>query len=154
MFRGESIVMKFTRDYISPEDAVMLNQLEIYDYDKKIIRKWKANDSWLIEQEQKIYFVHVGGSGNLEQAPQQYDLIWKGRKIVIFKDNYSSYDNWNLLGIYAPIEFKSVEATLIELIEIVLNENHRIDIRRSEIIYNTEKFTVNNLNICYRDEVK
>ena len=95
--------MKFTRDYISPEDAVMLNQLEIYDYDKKIIRKWKANDSWLIEQEQKIYFVQVGGSGNLEQAPQQYDLIWKGRKIVIFKDNYSSYDNWNLLGIYAPI---------------------------------------------------
>ncbi len=146
--------MNFEREYISSSDESLFNQFEMYDYDKQIICKWREGYNWLVEREQEIYFVHVGGSGNLEQAPQQYDLIWKGKKIVIFKDNYSSYHCWNLLGIDAPIELKEYESELIELINIVLEENHRVNICRSGLIYHNEKFTVNNFKITYRDNVR
>lgn len=142
--------MEFIKEYLSAENATLLNQLEIFDYDREDIRKFGERDCWLVERDEKIYFVYVGGSGNLEQAPQQYDLIWKDKKVVIFKDNYSSYNTWNLCGIYAPTEFKSIETALTALIKIVLEENHKMYIA----IQNTEKFTVNNFEITYRDEVK
>lgn len=146
--------MSFIKEYIPKKDEELFNLWKMYNYDKENIRKWNPYDKWLADRERKIYFMHIGGSGNLEQAPQQYNLIWDNKKIVIFIDNYSGIHDWNILKIYAPNELKLVETELITLIKTVIEENHKVDIYKGGYIYCATKMTINNLhNIYYQDNV-
>ncbi len=146
--------MSFKKEYIPQDYEELFNSFEIYDYHRQCLRKWCPSDKWLADVNKEIYFMYVGGSCNLEQDPQQYNLVLKNKKIVIFVDNYSSHDNWKLLGIYVPIELQSHEDELIELIKYVLQENHRVDISKSGYVYSEKNLTINNFHILYKDVVK
>lgn len=146
--------MAFIKEYITSEDIDFLNTLEIYNYHQKNIKCWNEKNIWMVDREKEIYFIYVGGSMNLEQDPQQYELIWKGKKVVIFQDNYSHDNKWILSGIYAPVEFEPMEEQLLDVIRMVLNEYYRIRFWRSETTYKTDELIVNNIEVTYKKEVK
>lgn len=163
--------MAFVKERISVEDKNLFNSFEVYDYDNERILTWALagglSSKWVIDRKREIYFFYVSGGHHLEQHPyQQYDLIWNGKKVVIFLEKWGNYDaksdeercshyTYDIIDIRAPQEFMSLQREMVELIEELIKINHAIDITNNGIYKNKNTMTIKNICIPqYSDEVR
>lgn len=138
--------MAFVKERIPEADKDLFNSFDVYDYDNgedSIFTKWYPDRKWVVDREREIYFFYVFGGHHLEQHPyQQYDLIWKGKKTVIFVEvsvsGNPTPDNpmrlhsvYNIVDIRAPMEFKKCEGELISVITKAIKADHSVDILNS-----------------------
>ncbi len=91
---------------------------------------------WVADRENEIYFTFVGREWDEDRTPQ-YDLIWKGKKILVYYtygvDSMPLENNpthklvvCTIVKIHAPKEFRQCEEEMIELIKSVIafDRNH------------------------------
>ena len=150
--------MAFVKERIPEADKDLFNSFEAYDYDNGRIHTWglagSSSSKWVVDRDQEIYFFYVYGGHHLEQHPyMQYDLIWKGKKAVIFIEHSVSRnpttDNpmrlhsiYNVVGIRAPKEFKNCESELISLIKELIRADHSVSITNSAAYANENTFNI------------
>lgn len=163
--------MAFVKERISEADKDLFNSFEAYDYDNERILTWGLaggpRSKWVVDREREIYFFYVSGGHHLEQHPyQQYDLVWKGKKVVIFlqaRSNYDtkpdgsqySYHSYDIVDIRAPMELKKHERELIKLIIEAIKANHATVINNYGIRKNTRSMQIKVvLTPRYFDEVR
>ncbi|MBQ2799570.1 MAG: hypothetical protein IJF09_09315 [Ruminiclostridium sp.] len=111
--------MAFQMEYLTDEDIQFLNSFNIYNRKRCCINKsWYHNSKLLADTEREIYFIYIDGSGNIEQCPHHYALIWKGTVFILYRNSYN-FDDWY---VDAPYKFKFCKEELIELVNEVLAE--------------------------------
>lgn len=160
----------FVKERIPEADKDLFNSFDVYDYDNgedSIFTKWYPDRNWVVDREREIYFFYVFGGHHLEQHPyQQYDLVWKGEKIVIFLDMHcgnTTNDNdprcfnttYDIISIRASKELKKHERELISLIKEVIKADHSTEITNSGIRKNPGTMKIEGMLIPeYFDEVR
>lgn len=163
--------MAFVKERIPEADKDLFDSFEVYDYDNKRIHTWELaggpRSKWVVDREREIYFFYVYGGHHLEQHPyQQYDLVWNGRKAVVFLQKWLNYDTktdgsqcsyygYDIVNIRAPMEFKKHERELINLIKEAIEVDHAIVINNYGIRNNPGKIQIKGvLTPEYFDEVR
>lgn len=160
--------MAFVKERIPEADKDLFNSFDVYDYDNREEHtKWFPDSKWVVDREREIYFFYVSGGHHLEQHPyQQYDLVWNGRKAVVFLQKWLNYDtktdgsqcsyySYDIVNIRAPMEFKKHERELINLIKEAIEVDHAIVINNYGIRNNPGKIQIKGvLTPEYFDEVR
>ena len=160
--------MAFVKEKIPESDKDLFNSFDVYDYDNKMEHtRWSPDSKWVADRKREIYFFYVSGGHHLEQHPyQQYDLIWKGRKVVIFLHKWGNYDpkidgslcscySYDIVDIHAPTEFKKYEHKLISLIKEAIKADHATIINNFGVRDNPSKIQIRGVfTPKYYDDVR
>ena len=160
--------MAFVKERISEADRDLFNSFDVYDYDNSEEHtKCSPDSKWVVDREREIYFFYVSGGHHLEQHPyQQYDLVWKGKKVVMFIEKSVSrnptpdnpmrmHSEYNIVGIRAPMEFKKCEGELISLIKKAIKSNHSVNILNSGTFPNENTLNIRITAVTsFLDEVR
>lgn len=162
--------MAFVKERIPEADKDLFNSFDVYDYDNgedSIFTKWHSSRDWVVDRDEEIYFFYVFGGHHLEQHPyQQYDLVWKSKKVIVFlemwgqrnsqnKGESCSHYTYNIVRIYAPNEFKPLQQKMIELIKKAITVDHSIDILNSGVYYSKDTMKITSIPTPeYFDEVR
>ncbi|MDE6426208.1 MAG: hypothetical protein K2K89_08755 [Ruminococcus sp.] len=156
--------MAFIKELVSDSNEKLYLSFEMYDYDQQTISKLKPYATWVADHKQKIYFTFIGG-GSLEH-PQQFDLIWQNKKIVIFAEKSVSreplIDNpvhmnclYNIISIYAPTCFISQQTEMIDLIIEAFTVYHSTNFIKGIPYKNKNSMTISKIATPkYYDKVK
>lgn len=150
--------MAFIKERISEADKDLFDSFKVYDYGNERTLTWKlaggSTSKWVVNREQDIYFFYVSGGHHLEQHPyQQYDLIWKGEKTVIFieksvKRNPTTDNPMRLQSIYNVVEvhaskaLKNFQDKLIILIKELITAEHSVNILNSGTFINKNTYDI------------
>lgn len=129
--------MAFVKELVSEEDRVLYNSFAVYDYDHQCVHECHAHGTWLADREREIYFFYV--SGGMLEHPEQYDLIWQGKTVVLFIEATISripLENnpihlkceYDVISVRAPKEFQDCREEMIDLIKEVLTSYHAVNI--------------------------
>ena len=147
--------MAFVKERIPEADKDLFNSFDVYDYDNREEHtKWSPDSKWVVDREREIYFFYVSGGHHLEQHPyQQYDLIWRGEKVVIIIEKSVSISPttenpmrlhcmYNIVDIRASKALKKCEGELISLIKELLKADQSVSILNSGTITNKNTFNI------------
>ncbi len=118
--------MAFIREWVQEKDWELYNSFELYYNNER--EEANQNCLWTIDRERNIYFIFLGG-GALER-PQEYALIWEGRKIWMMVESKSIREqpndklraHWKIEGIRAEKSLEKYQDEMMSLIEEVLDE--------------------------------
>lgn len=156
--------MAFVKELVSKEDEKLYLSFEMYDYDNHTIHGLTTYTNWVADHEHEIYFTYISG-GALEH-PQQYDLIWQNKKIVIFVETSIERkplaDNpmymichYNIIAIHAPKKFMSQQSEMIDLIKEVFKVHNSIDFIKGVPYENKNSMVIEGIATPkYYDEVR
>lgn len=156
--------MAFVKELVSETDKELYKSFQMYDYNHKMISGLKLYTNWVVDRKSKIYFTYVSG-GTLE-TPKQYDLIWRGEKIVIFmeivvkreplEDNLRHMRSLcKIISIRAPKRFMQQQDEMIGLIKDALEVYHSIDFIKGVPYENKNTLIITDIVAPrYYDEVK
>lgn len=163
--------MAFVKERISEADKDLFDSFKVYDYGNERTLTWElvggSMAKWVVEREQEIYFFYVSGGHHLEQHPyQQYDLIWKGEKTVIFIEKYvkrnPTTDNpmrlhsiYNVVEVRASKALKNFQDKLIILIKELIKAEHSVNVLNSGTFINKNTWDIKiTASLNFLDEVK
>lgn len=163
--------MAFVKERIPEADKDLFDSFEVYDYDNGRIHTWKLaggpKSKWVVDRQNEVYFFYVSGGQHLEQHPyKQYDLVWEGKKVVIFIQGWKNYDtktdgsqcsyySYDIVNIRAPMELKKYERKLTKLIIEAIKADHTTIINNYGIRKNPNAMRIKGvLTPEYFDEVR
>ena len=161
--------MAFVKERIPEADKELFNSFEICDHTfrgRGRILEWHDERQWVADREKGIYFTFVGRDSD-ENHTFQYDLIWKGKKIIVNyifwvkdepgKEFALTYNQviCTVVGIRAPKELQQYEEEMIEIIKSVIRCHFTIDIFSDRVFDNKSSTEFKKIaNPKYFDEVK
>lgn len=138
--------MAFVKEYVPKEYIQLLNSFEMYSYDRQKTRTFGTLSVWVADKEREIYFTRVSWRVSPDDY-DQFDLVWKGKKIAIFMEIGVSKapipDNprhfrclYRVKRILAPKEFEAQQDEMFEIIKEAITAEHYTDIIQ-DVAYKT-----------------